>query len=590
MRILKLATTLLLFVCSISWAQEKNSDLPVLKTKVKTIAVFKNGIGFVYRSGQTQLKNGWAKMDAIPQAALGTLWFGSNDLANPIEQVLSYQDEVKEDLIAVDFAGILSANIGKAVTIFYNSGNNGRSQIYKGNIVSVPIAEKKSDIANTASSTIDMRYVLPDRYSYSSDYYNPYYGRYNGGNPSSPSTQVIPQIVTLMSSGGLAALNIRQISDIIINDPNPNQNYTKTSMGSAAKIKVKNSPKNAEISESYLIKGITWSPSYILDIKNPSQAVISMDAVLANDAEDIEDAEISFTVGNPNFLYTNIVTPMNNEQSVSDFVKKLMTAPSGTSFAPRLVASALSQNSSSYTQSSDNTQTNNDSMGKPINGESNEDLFFYTQAHVTMPKGSRARYSVFNEKVNYKYIYELELQDLINRNSYYGGYYPSDVNAQRDTNSETQVWHSIRLTNASNKPFTTAPILVMNGTKPVSQDILKYTPPGASNIVKMTVATDIKAEQTYIENSRDNVNIAGSSHVRVALTGKISVKNYKNSPETVIVTRKIFGEIDSADFNGKISTKNDSLNALNPNSAIVWEFELGAGKTQELNFKYKTVL
>ena len=37
------------------------------------MAAFKNGLAFVFKSADTPLKDGWARMGQLPPAALGTL-------------------------------------------------------------------------------------------------------------------------------------------------------------------------------------------------------------------------------------------------------------------------------------------------------------------------------------------------------------------------------------------------------------------------------------------------------------------------------------------------------------------------------------
>src|SRR5258706_15593710 len=70
-------------------ATRYDNDLPLLNTKVKTVAAFKNGLGFVLRGGETPLSGGWARMEQIPPAALGTFWMGAGD-RNSIAEVVSY--------------------------------------------------------------------------------------------------------------------------------------------------------------------------------------------------------------------------------------------------------------------------------------------------------------------------------------------------------------------------------------------------------------------------------------------------------------------------------------------------------------------
>ena len=74
------AVLICIFALNISIAAE----LPKLETKVKTVACFKNGLGFVFSSGKTPLADGWADMAETPPAALGTLWIGT---MNPLERV-----------------------------------------------------------------------------------------------------------------------------------------------------------------------------------------------------------------------------------------------------------------------------------------------------------------------------------------------------------------------------------------------------------------------------------------------------------------------------------------------------------------------
>ena len=60
----------------------KDSALPVLNTKAKNIAVFKNGLGFFMREGTVRLSDGWAVTEYVPNASLGSLWIGSLDKRN----------------------------------------------------------------------------------------------------------------------------------------------------------------------------------------------------------------------------------------------------------------------------------------------------------------------------------------------------------------------------------------------------------------------------------------------------------------------------------------------------------------------------
>jgi hypothetical protein len=55
----------------------KDPSLPVLTTKARNIAVFKNGIGFFMREGTVHPRDGWAVTEYVPNSSLGSLWISS---------------------------------------------------------------------------------------------------------------------------------------------------------------------------------------------------------------------------------------------------------------------------------------------------------------------------------------------------------------------------------------------------------------------------------------------------------------------------------------------------------------------------------
>ena len=66
----------------------------------------------------------------------------------------------------------------------------------------------------------------------------------------------------------------------------------------------------------YLRKGLGWFPNYVVNLKGEEEAEIILRALVVNDAEAIENANINFVVGVPNFKYNNILTPMTGNQSL----------------------------------------------------------------------------------------------------------------------------------------------------------------------------------------------------------------------------------------------------------------------------------
>ena len=64
------------------------------------------------------------------------------------------------------------------------------------------------------------------------------------------------------------------------------------------------------------------------------------------------------------------------------------------------------------------------------------------------------------------------------------------------------VWHSIKLKNTTQLPWTTAAAITLQQNYPLGQDMISYTSVGAESNLKITLATDIKARKKEYEINR----------------------------------------------------------------------------------------
>jgi hypothetical protein len=548
-------------------AADQKDDLPSLKTKVKTLAVFKNGLGFVFRAGDTKLKDGWAVTEEIPVACLGTLWIGTTSKAGPVQEVIAFKDKTVQELEAVNLAEILAANVGQSVTISYSRGGNAEMVDVKGTILAVP-TDRKAD---------DLGLVYDSRQPY-------------------PNDQLRGQIVLVRDiTGSILALNKTSILSVRMPD-NAALKAKITKDINRAKVRIGGKPASAEITMAYLEKGITWSPSYLVNVENNKEADITLEAVLSNDVEDLENVDVSFVVGYPNFMFADSMSPLALQQSVAAFVQGLLSPGrsgggsgiTGQSVYQYQVGAAYSNTGVQGWPAGPSGWSPNSaySATQPMAGESNEDLYFYKQDNVTLKKGERARYTVFTGKAPYEHIYQWDIPDTMYVNDQ--GYRPSGN--QQDSPTD-QIWHALRIENTTGRPWTTAPGFMVNGSMPVAQDMLKYTPAGGKSTLKMTVATDIQGTQTQTEASRTPVPATGyANYDDVTVNGVLTVKNWKKIPIKISVKKSLTGEVKEAGQGGTYTKVVKSLTSVNPTSEIVWEFTLAPGESKELSYQYKALV
>jgi hypothetical protein len=539
--------SLVLFSLSIPAAVEKEKSLPTLKTKPKTIAIFKNGLGFFIREGEVTLRDKWAVTEHVPRATLGSLWIGSLDKDAQLEEVIGFMDDVKSETEAITLQQLLKANIGKKAIIT-------ASKVIEGIIKSVP----------------EMRPPSQEGIQLSSQYVS---------RRNQPQQGIIAIIST---KDGDVVINKNSISSIEFPG---NYSAKIVSEGKAKRIKFKMATRKnkAKLSLSYLQKGISWIPSYLVNIEDPKKARITMKATLINDIENLENVDAFFVVGYPNFIYADILSPMALDQALNQFVTSLESGGRQRGEYSRLANVMRQSVSAGYmNQSGPQPLDQGYDAIKGVPGASEEDLFLYHKKGIHLRKGERAYYHIFSAKVDYKHIYEWNVPDTINVDP--RGYQQSG----QQPKEKEQVWHSIKLTNSTAYPWTTAPALTISGWKPLAQDIINYTPKSTKTNLKLTIATDIKTNRNEYEAERQrDVRLYRNSYDLVTVKGELYIKNAKSKAVTMEIKKKVTGEVLEVSHKGKINKVAEGLRGVNFNSYISWEIPVKAGEEIEVTYTYK---
>jgi hypothetical protein len=87
--------------------------------------------------------------------------------------------------------------------------------------------------------------------------------------------------------------------------------------------------KLATISISYLAKGIAWAPSYRVGISDPKTLVLQQKAVVKNELESLEGAELQRISGFPSIQFANVTSPLSLRTTWTQFFQQLNKRYSG---------------------------------------------------------------------------------------------------------------------------------------------------------------------------------------------------------------------------------------------------------------------
>jgi len=519
--------------------------------RTSTIAAFKNGLGFFVREGEAVLSDGWAALDVVPPAALGTFWVGSTERGVTIERLVAREEESSRTVPVISIPEILEANVGKNARVMVGE------KLIEGTIVAVP-EDRRPD---------------PDRPTY------PSYTR------TVPSAGAVIALVRT-SSGNTVAINKNAANWVEIDGAASTDRTVKEKV-KRIRFKVGGARDKAPVTIAYLQKGFSWSPAYLIELKDEKTARLTMQGLLVNDVEDIDGADVYFVVGYPNFLFADTVSPLALTQSVSEFVERLGKPSRGTYAGVATQMAPSKAYSDLYAARSPAGAEFGYSSSQETPGVAEEDLFLYSVQDVALARGERAYYTVFSAEVPYEHIYEWTIPDTTNVSPW------GEVTRSPRPEDETlddQVWHKLKLTNATKYPWTTAPAMAMSNGQPISQDVLRYTAKGVSGDVRVTVATDIKVGKTEEEKSRENdaLRIYGSTFAKITADGKLTLKNLKSKAVTVSVKKAVVGDVVSAGQDAEVRKAAEGMRSVNSTSLITWSVPLEPGEEKTLDYTYAT--
>jgi hypothetical protein len=78
--------------------------------------------------------------------------------------------------------------------------------------------------------------------------------------------------------------------------------------------------ENVEV--SFLARGITWVPSYRIDLSDEKTAHFSAQAQIINELADIQDAHVDLVTGFPNIQFPELPNPVAMSQNVAEVLDK----------------------------------------------------------------------------------------------------------------------------------------------------------------------------------------------------------------------------------------------------------------------------
>jgi len=532
--------------------------------KLKRVALFKNGLGFFVL--EVPVPADTDRFSIIPpgKACHGTFWV-SHPSSMKLESVTAKEIESQEFVDAVTITDMLRANVGSSVRILCR----GREKAVEGKI----------------------RYVARDEKDIVSQAYAGAWGGYGGRYDMSSSERSGLMIVE--TDSGEVCIDPANVEKAEFIDGKAKKDVRSDSKSMQLKVKMSAPARGKKLTISYLAQGITWAPSYIVDIADGDKARISAKAVIINEVCNLDDVTIQLVTGVPHLRFADVVSPVARKQSLALFLQSLAWVQSGRERMGGVmgmmgggIGGYGGGGYGGYGGFSDTEEVPvMPEYGVPKEGQAAEDLFLYPVKNVQLKKGEAGYYPLFTESVPFKHIYLWKIADYVDEEERY--YYDRRRREKRER--EEDVWHCLRMENNTKVPWTTAPAETVKEGLILGQDTLKYTPQKSKTTLRITKAVSVKAEQTELETARkrEAEEFYGKYFDLITVEGKLSVSNLQQKAITLEITKTLSGEVKASEPAAAIEKQARGLRRMNGIVNLAWTIELGPGERKYLSYKYE---
>lgn len=410
--------------------------------KTNHISVFKNGLGFIQKSGRIEIANKVATIQNFPDGTprnpenyhikpivLGTLWMNSEN--NPITHISRVVESISKNLPTDSMHELLEANNGKPARFFFRN--------------------------------------FPEPIE-------------------SGEWEALDHIVILKRGAQWISAKISEVDRVEFSEK-PQTTLSEKESNIAVKIHFERDESAANVDLMYVQKGITWTPNYYIEIDGKENANLRLRAVVLNDIQDFENVHLDLVVGVPNFAFEQVDSPINMKYGVEDFVRYISN-PQNPSFSPKAYMTAQSfRNTMHETEGLLNFESEEGDRS-----QRGENLFFYPLENITLGKDETGQFPILETATTYKQFFTCTLPAIA----------PSGRKENYPVWSTLQIRNNTRQPFTTGTAFVVRK--ESGKITPVSETMLSFTPAGLNAQIKTTQAPDISIVWQEEETHRGRSN------------------------------------------------------------------------------------
>ena len=521
----------------------------IVSSQIESVGLFKNGLALVRRSVEIP-GPGIYELKQLPDPVHGTFWTESD--ANVVTR-----SRIREQNVPVSGspAGPLHQDLaGQNVTVFLTK-NSGDAPPLTGTVIS---ADRNSPGWS--------RQFEPQRR-----------GDWNQGAVPPP---VQNSFLLLETESGRIYLRQEQIAYVKVDSPAKTVKRSRPILQFEVVSTTKN-PTRIEI--SYLTKGISWAPSYLVDLSNPTQLTLTQKAVLRNELETFHHARIQLISGFPNMPFSHVTSPLSPRTNWAQFFNQLNTQLQPGHLS---MGNSIRQQALTFTMPSPGAGI--DFSARP-QGEGS-DLNAQDIGFQSMEAGDALALHVATQKTRYQRIVEWIIPDTRDPRGRYSSEHERNQNSEKYQDSP---WDALRFRNPFPFPMTTGPAMITANGIFNGQCSSFWVDPGEQTSLRITKSLSVRTRHREIEHEkreREIVYIGGKDYRKVTVSGHLVMNNHRNESVSMLIRRRFSGNLISADQQPETRLQESGVYSVNPRNELVWQVTLGAGGEKTLAYSYEVLV
>lgn len=547
MRRCALTLALLLLGLEVVWASQPPEGEKPATSKVISVALFKNGLAVVKRH-VTLDAPGTYRLTDVPDPVHGTFWIESN---GAIEARVENRDSKAETPSPLG-QNLQDELAGLKVTL--------QSRSTKAPITGVVVKPVKKEAPTSEWMPLE----------------------YSGYRPvPEPGSRFL----ILKTEKGISYV---ELGDIVSLEAEGQPQADTRTVKKPVLLLV--AEKAGPVQISYLAHGLSWAPSYKVDLTNPKTLSIEQQAVIRNELGDLADSDVSIISGYPSVQFSNVVSPLAATQTWATFFQQLNNPGSGGRFDNGMITQNATYN----------MRAPGGAVAPAVapNAGDTIDLIYHSIGKRTLKKGAAIALSVGKADADYERIVDWTIPD--NRDEWGN---PTANNGRRiDPNTgepvQDDVWDALKFKNPLPFPMTTAPAMVTAAGKFNGQRQVLWTNKGEEATLRVNKALSIRARHVEYENQqgapgnaeRDVTFIGGRRFRKVTVNGELRLCNHRAVDAKMIIKRQFSGDYVKGDADPKIDLREEGVWTVNKRNELTWTITLKPSEERVVKYQYTVLI